>query len=97
MFFVSLCIVVTYYDPWPCAIVACCGSFPSPCVVTTSYGVLPSPSAIDAHCDLSFLTLHYYFVIPHHFEVLISPSFVLLLLVVFSCPSLYIADIFLLR
>jgi hypothetical protein len=42
-------------------------------------------------------TLHYYFVIPHHFEVLISLSFVLLLLVVVCHPLLYIVDIFLLR
>jgi hypothetical protein len=67
------------------------------CSITTHCGASASSWIVATRCDLSFLTLHYCFIIPHRFQVLTSPSLVLLLFDVVLRSSFFTTDVYLLR
>lgn len=87
-----LLLLVVVCHPSLRVIVACCDVLPSSCIITTHYGL-----SLLALCDLLFLALFCYFIVPCLFQVLTSLSLMFLLLFVVICHSLLYATIYLLR
>jgi len=81
--FALLLFFAMVHHPSPYTIAACCDALPLPCIITACCGL-----SFLTLCGLLLLVLFCYFIIPCPFQVLTSPSFVLLFVVVYHSFAL---------